>query len=407
MKRTIYNTQQTLPRLSILAIPDEMVMTIALFLDPESQLAFAHACTKLNKCHIQRLKNLKVTLPCNTEYSDKWTCDCLSLRRRMSRYGWVTIKATLELVLLDPQSTDKDIVKAAKNLYLKDSSQLLNESNPESLNAIIIDFRLLITNLRLKNMYQDQIDASSFEKFTNLRFLSLRHANFPDYDAVPKAPVLPSLEFLSLYDCKWTKGYIPKVFKDSCASLQEIELLNCSCTTMEDIEPPPQVKRFKIEHATVLSKINLLGCTQLKSLAIKSYKVPVQIESFEAESLCMLELDCYLENLNCFGDLLGNLKILIIHWDGIENYQALGSSSTRNCWTTHRELYLPKLKRFEELHIYDAPSSDEYTLSCIFFLEIRSITIKLIRWCESIYLKLEPNCKTGEVVVPLSLGNDQ
>ena len=78
------------------------------------------------------------TLLCNTECEANTIRNCFkALGRHIGHIGWVNVKITLQITLVNPQNNYKHPIKI---LYLEDSLQLPNGLDGASLNVLIMDF---------------------------------------------------------------------------------------------------------------------------------------------------------------------------------------------------------------------------------------------------------------------------
>jgi hypothetical protein len=241
------STQQLSHCPPILTIPAEWFITIASFMDVKSQFTLAHTCKTLYEYHKNQCIEQKFTLLCNIEFKEVNIYKCFkALGRHMSQTGWVTVKVTFEITLVKPQNNYEHSVKA---LHLLKSFKLPDGLDCASLNALMMTYP-----------YETQIEPNIFlENFSNLKSFSLCDATIND-DIVSMISKLHLLEFISLYDCKWTKDQLEKILKD-CTNLQEILLLQCDCPDAVSMKLPPQLKRFKTQHS--LEAIDASFCNPL------------------------------------------------------------------------------------------------------------------------------------------------
>ena len=229
----------------ILTIPEELFIPIMSFVDPKSHLAFACTCKTLYNYYKQNYTEQTFTLVCDPQCKRYvWKFEpryegylepqhVKALERRMSQIGWVRVKVTLKIALLNVQDSYEHPIKA---LYLKAPFKMVNGLDCASLNALIMEFPFS------KELVEPNL---SCEKFSNLKSLQLKYGAFDD-GIVSMLAKIPSLEFISLYCCSITRDCISKIFKD-CTTLQEIHLVySGSSFDSIPIKLSPQLKRFKI-----------------------------------------------------------------------------------------------------------------------------------------------------------------
>jgi len=235
---------------------------------------------------------------------------------------------------------------SVKGLHLGNTSQVPIGINPANLIAFVMEFDFGEIHL---------LNLSLFGTFENLMLLKLSYITF-ESDKVLEDFEL-RLEAIYLEHCEWTDNDASMLFK-RCTNLQETQLSFCRYSGNGSVEFPPSLKRLALKEIYEASEqISISGCTQLESL----------------------EFDYFLKDPNCFGNLLSNLKTLILHPDSIRYYEASASSLDNDNNTIYLEISM--FKSLKELQVHGTEFIGG-RLNFKLHKEIDSFSIKLFSCCD-------------------------
>jgi len=382
--------QQDSPCTYMFLIPIEVVVTIALYTDIESQLAFAYTCRLLNKHRKLLCKKPIYTCVSNTNYNDDDDCKHKRIKQTehfMSQTGWRPVEAKLEIASISPENSYAHSVRA---LHLSNTVDIPKGINHNDLTALMLKF----------NSKEGHQLNFSLEKFPNLMLLSLTNVTFEKDDKVPKGFGL-HLKAISLNNCKCTNNQILRIL-DDCTNLQEIELSNCGFGDGVPKFPPPLKKLELLCCSLEYGKIDISLCTELKHLIIDVLEA--NIISHPSARLDIVKFNCRLNNLHCLGKLLSDVKILAIDERYINDYGESVPSLTNDEDTHHLNISL--FENLKELHVHNC-SYIGHTLICKLPQRTGSIIIKLFPdWDEDPLAEFEFELslqKSPEVSIDLSI----
>jgi hypothetical protein len=238
-------SQQLSPR--ILAFSKELFARIALFMDTESQLEFAHTCKTIYNYHKEEYREEKAVFLCISLIN----VSCEVLERWLSEPGWATVKVILEKIEASSQNNNSHPIRA---LSLTEHHLFPDELKHEGINAFILEC--------CNCMELPILALSHLKKFSSLKTLMLSTIHI-DEDIVSALSKISLLKIISLKYCKIPDNHLSNIF-ETCTTLEEIELVYCSCTGTTKF--PPQLKRLYIEGHGPSMQIDLSRCTQLRSL---------------------------------------------------------------------------------------------------------------------------------------------
>jgi len=342
MKRKF--SQDDYPYCFIITIPKELLLNISWRLDDKSQSTLARTCTVLNSFNKKHFKKETYTWVSNMEYDDNRNDEYIRKSEQlMDQIGWVTVKTILKTALVSPHNS---YTHSVRGLRLMSTSHLPIGINPADLNAFVMEFNFNERHL---------LNLSLFKTFENLMLLKLSNITF-ESDKMSEDFEL-RLEAIYLHSCEWTDDDASMLFK-RCTNLQETQLSCCRYSGNGSVEFPPSLKRLALKEIYEASEqISISGCTQLESL----------------------EFDYFLKDPNCFGNLLSNLKTLILHPDSIRYYEASASSLDNDNNTIYLEISM--FKSLKELQVHGTEFIGG-RLNFELHKEIDSFSIKLFSCCD-------------------------
>jgi hypothetical protein len=266
---------------------------LAPFMDETSRSAFARTRKSVYKDFEQIYA--EITAAVLYDPADKLYCYIVSIKELQLRNDCLRLKF---FPISKPQNNNCPV----NILCSKTCSEfnILNESDCARVNALII------------HLDGWELPCFPFEKFQNLR--SWTFESVLDFfllgDKLCKASK-KRLEYISNYFCNTANG--PLKIVENCAILQENPSLNCKLSDATPIKPS-HYKRYTIGSHEV-PKHPETRCGKLNL-------IPSSLRGLDN-----LEINCHLNRgLDCFGDLLTNLRMLTQHYEHIHGWQNTGLS---------------------------------------------------------------------------------